>query len=390
MNESKASRYQRLRRRAHVADMASGCVLLALLALTPASQWLAGWAQTLGVGWPGPVHLGVAAASYVALIMILWELVSLPAVLYLALNVDRRFRNVDHTVEGLLAAQAQVMLVGLAAALVAAAIVMLAARATGDWWWLLAGVMLGLTLVGASRSAPKVLPLLGKARPIGRPSLMSALRELARRSDVPVSEIVEWRVHQGARTGALVAGIGRTRRVFVTSEMLRDWSDEEIAVVVAHELGHHVHRDLWRALALDAVVLSAALWTAERALGWLAPALALGGPSDLAALPFIGFVTGGVWLLATPLRHAQSRCHERRADRFALRLTGGAEAFGAAVRRLGARHLAEERPSTLTRWLFHRHPSVAERLALAEAFRRPTSCLRPPATPAVPCNGRRP
>jgi hypothetical protein len=43
------------------------------------------------------------------------------------------------------------------------------------------------------------------------------------------------------------------------------------------------------------------------------------------------------------------------------------------VRRLGAKHLAEERPSTLTRWLYHRHPPVADRLALAERYRQALS-----------------
>jgi hypothetical protein len=51
-------------------------------------------------------------------------------------------------------------------------------------------------------------------------------------------------------------------------------------------------------------------------------------------------------------------------------LTGEAGSFGAAIRRLSARYLAEERPSRFVRWFFYRHPPVAERLALAEAFSR--------------------
>jgi STE24 endopeptidase len=83
-----------------------------------------------------------------------------------------------------------------------------------------------------------------------------------------------------------------------------------------------------------------------------------------------------VWLLFAPVRFAQARRQERRADVFALAMTDGAEAFSSAIRRLGARHLAEERPSRVTRWLSHRHPTVAERLALADAYRR----LRPDGT----------
>ncbi len=65
-----------------------------------------------------------------------------------------------------------------------------------------------------------------------------------------------------------------------------------------------------------------------------------------------------------------SRWQERRADAFALELTGGAAEFRAALRRLAARHLVEERPSRLTRWLYHRHPTVAERLRFADQFER--------------------
>ena len=77
------------------------------------------------------------------------------------------------------------------------------------------------------------------------------------------------------------------------------------------------------------------------------------------------FVAGAVWTLVTPARHALSRWHERRADQFALALTGQGEAFVAAIRRLAEQHLAEERPSRVTRWFTHRHPSIEERLAMA-------------------------
>jgi len=151
---------------------------------------------------------------------------------------------------------------------------------------------------------------------------------------------------------------------------VRDWSDDEIAVVVAHELAHHKYRDLWRTWMLDVVLLSAALGIADVMLRFASPASVGQTPGALATLPFVALVVGVVWVAATPLRHAQSRSQERRADVFALAMTDRAEAFGAAIRRLGERHLAEERPARLTRWLHYRHPSIAERLALADAYRR--------------------
>ena len=107
---------------------------------------------------------------------------------------------------------------------------------------------------------------------------------------------------------------------------------------------------------------------AALALSGLGAALGLAGRGDLAALPLIALVTGAVWLAATPLRHAHSRQQERAADDFALRLTGQTGAFQTALKRLSARHLTEERPARAVRWLYHRHPTVAERLAAAERF----------------------
>lgn len=378
MNEAKATRYQRLRRRAHAADVASGVVLLALLAVTPAGRWTAGWAQALAAGLPVHVRLPLAAGLFVAVIVLLWEVVALPAVLYLGLRVDRRFKGAEHTAEGVLLAQGQATFVALPAALAAAGIVAISVRLAASWWWAGAGALLGCTLVAAARVLPALLVRVGHVRPVARRGLLAALREIARRSEVPLSDILEWQLADGARTTALLTGLGRTRRVFIASDMLRDWPDDEIVVVVAHELGHHLHRDLWRTLVVNAAVLSIGLWASDRVIAVWGPALRLHGPGDLAALPVIALVAAGVWLAATPLRHAQSRDQERRADRFALKLTGGADAFGAAIRRLSAQHLAEERPSAFTRWLFHRHPSVAERLALASEFAKAgaTSWLR--------------
>jgi Zn-dependent protease with chaperone function len=69
-----------------------------------------------------------------------------------------------------------------------------------------------------------------------------------------------------------------------------------------------------------------------------------------------------------PIGLALSRSHERRADRFALDLTGNPDAFLSAMRRLGAQNMAEENPSRLAQWLFYSHPPLEERLAAARAW----------------------
>jgi STE24 endopeptidase len=234
--------------------------------------------------------------------------------------------------------------------------------------------MLALLLALALRLAPFLFARLGRVRPLDRPSLTTRLSTLAARARVPVAGIDEWVVDESSPATALVTGVGPNRRILLSSEIARRWTDDEVVVVVAHELAHHVYRDLWRTFAVDVAVLWASLLAAQLVV----TRLMVGGAGDLAALPLVALVTCGIWILATPIRHAQSRRHERRADTFALAMTGGIEAFGAAVTRLGARHLAEEHPSPMTRWLYHSHPAVAERLALADAFQKVRQAVEGP------------
>ena len=378
MNETRAARYQRLKRRTQAAGVVSGGVMLALLVVTPGARWLDGWAQSVGAGAPEPVASLVALGAFVTCAVVLWELIALPSALYWALTVGRKYgrTGAEPTVEGVLGAQAHATVITLVAAGLAGLVIESSVWLTAGWWWLAAGLVVAGLLAGALHAAPALLAWLGEASPVSRPDLAAQLARLAARARVPVVSIDEWRTRRASPASpedastAIVAGVGRNRRVFVSRALIRDWTDEEIAVVVAHELAHHAHHDLWRTLALDGVILAVAFGAAEWLRGWIAPSLGLSDRGALAVLPFVVLVAGATWLAATPVRHAQSRRQERAADEFALRLTGGSDAFGSALRRLSAQHLAEERPAPAVRWLYHRHPTVAERLAAAEQFAR--------------------
>lgn len=365
MNEPKATRYQRLRRRSQVAAWLLAGLMLALVAFTPVARWIHGVAATLGSAFPSALQPAVSFTLYISFVTALCELAVVPAEVYRSRRLDRAY---GREAAGTLRARLAGTLALLPAAVVAGLLVLLAGRLAPGAWWLVAGILLSIAFAAAVRIGPIILDRLGEVRPLGRPSLEVRIAELAQRTGVPVAAIQEWCVDETSPAVAMVAGVGGNRRVLVASEVVRHWSDDEVTVVVAHELAHHVHRDLLQSLALNAVVLCGGLLISEFLLRWAGPWLSVAGAADPAALPIVAFATLVVWLMATPLRHAQSRGQERRADRYALMSTGHAEAFVAAVRRASARHMADERPSPVTRWLFYRHPSVSERLALAERY----------------------
>jgi STE24 endopeptidase len=339
--------------------------MLALLAFTPLARWAYGWAAAISSAVPSATQPAATVLLYIAFVTALCELAVVPAELYRSRRVDPAY---GRGAAGTVRARLMGTVVLLPAVIMAGLIVLLAGRLAPAAWWLLAGVLLSIGFAVAVRVGPVILGRLGRARPLTRPALEDRIAVLAKRAGVPVSSIQEWFVDDTSPTVAMVAGVGRSRRVLIASEVVRRWSDDEVTVVVAHELAHHVHHDLLRALVLNATVLCVGLRVSDVLLGWVGAWSGVASAADPVALPIVAFATLVVWLVATPLRHAQSRRQERRADRFALTSTGHAEAFVAAVRRASARHLADDRPTPVTRWLFHRHPSVAERLALAERY----------------------
>jgi STE24 endopeptidase len=360
MNESRAARYQRLRRRAEAVSGIAGGSLLITCVATPAGESLAAWARRAAAGVPAPFH-GLAEASlFVAALALAFEIVALPAVIYLSASLDRRFKRSEHDVSGLVAAQLHAAAFGVLFAIVIGGVAHLSAQQTGGWWWLVTGLTLSAFLAAAVRGISTLIARSGAARPLADDRLKARLTAVSASAGVPVAGIFEWRASGDTSHSASVTGFGRGRRVLIAPEILSEWTEDEITVVVAHELSHHKHHDLVQALVVDALLMSTALAMADLALRAAAvPAI------SLPALPIVALVAGGVWVAVTPARHALSRWQERRADQFALAVTGEAAAFAAAVRRVGERNLIEDRPDALTRWFFHRHPTIEERLAMA-------------------------
>jgi STE24 endopeptidase len=364
LNEDKASKYHRLRRRADLTGTAmAGLVLLGLT--------IANGGQRLREAAGGAGDALTVVVMAIALLVIL-QIVEFPFAFYQGHVLEHRYGLSTQTSRHWLSDHAKGSALGMALAVAGASIVFFALRQWPDAWWWICTAIFAVATIGLAQLAPVLLlPIFYKFKPLDRPALVERLLSLANRARTDVVGVFEWVLSGHTRkANAALAGMGRTRRILLSDTLLADYSEDEIEVILAHELAHHVHRDLWRGIGIQAVALLAGFYVTDRILRALIAPLHLRGIADPAALPLLMLIGGILSFLLMPLANAFSRAQERAADRYALKTTRNVDAFVTAMKRLSQQNLAEEYPSPLVRWLFYSHPPIRERIEAARAFGR--------------------
>jgi STE24 endopeptidase len=239
----------------------------------------------------------------------------------------------------------------------ALAIVMGLARRVGDRWWLPAApCFVGLSLLFAF-----VTPWLLGGRPLGSPELRAATTRLERIEHV---RHVPVRVLDGFdEPNAFSTGLGPSRRVFLWSPIVEPpFTNRQIEVVIAHELGHLAHEHIWKSLGWYALfafpgTFLLALATRRR-----------GGMAVPAAVPLSLLVLVVLELVALPLQNAVTRRMEVEADWSALRATRDPAAARGLFERFVGATLSDPDPPAWDYVLLENHPTLLQRIELARAY----------------------
>jgi STE24 endopeptidase len=203
-------------------------------------------------------------------------------------------------------------------------------------------------------------------------ALLERLQKLTAGTGLTVEGI--YRLHLSAETrkaNAALAGLGRTRRVLLGDTLLEQFSPEEIEVIFAHEVGHHVHHHLPKMVLWSVVLACVSFRLVDWVLRTLGPGLGYPHDSllpvhaDPAALPLLLFVLSVFSLLLSPVQNAISRFFERQCDRYALERTSLTQSYRSAFVKLARVNKSDPDPHPLVVWFFHDHPPIRQRLAMA-------------------------
>jgi Zn-dependent protease with chaperone function len=360
-----ARRYNRIHRWLGIADFVLGFALLIVVLLT-------GWTGTLrDIAYRAAYqNYTLAVFLYVLLLMVIGKLLG-AGLDYYGFRLEHRYNLSNQTVSAWLLDEAKGFLVGLVLGGIAVELLYSILRHFPQHWWLVAwAAFLGLFVLLAQLAPVILFPIFYKFEPLDNEDLKQRLVHLGERAGTRVRGVYKWNLSEKSKkANAALTGLGSTRRIILADTLLNNFSPDEIEAVLAHELGHHVHRHILKSIVMQAATTFVGFWAANWVLHYAVDRLHMFETlSDFANLPLLVLVSAVLSVLLLPALNAYSRYNERQADRYAFESITSVDPFISSMNKLAEQNLAERTPSKWVELLFHSHPAISRRVAAAQTW----------------------
>lgn len=362
----RAKRYEAIHNWLFVVETVYTLVLLLVFLFSSASNALADWSRSVAANpwW----HVAV----YGAVVVIGTKLVFLPLNWFGDFFLEHRYGLSNETFGGWAFDELKSLGLSLALGVPILDVMYFFLRSAGDTWWLWTGGALILFGVVLSALFPVlILPLFYKLEPLENETLSQKLVALAQRVNAKVLGV--YRMSMSDKTkkaNAAFAGLGATKRIILGDTLLNGFTEDEIEVVMAHEMAHYKHGDIWKMLALGAVTTLGGFWVCDLGFATGLSHFGFSDRADIGAFPLLALCLFAYGLVTMPVTNGFSRSREYKADQAALELTGNPEGFIRAMRKLADQNLADLAPHSVIEFLLHDHPALERRIAVAQAWQR--------------------
>src|SRR5215472_6094294 len=364
---AEARAYNRAKRRVELADLAISFGFLIVLLATGWTDWLSTQARHLGrdqYEW--------SLFLYVLFLSLISKALSIGLDFY-GFRLEHRYNLSNQKAGSWIRDEAKRWLVGLVLATALAQIVYGLMRVSPEHWWVYAWLIFIALFIFFAQIAPVVLfPLFYKFVPLQNEELKARLVRLGERAGTRVRGVYEWKLSEKSKkANAALTGLGATRRIILADTLLNNYSDNEIEAVLAHELGHHVHKHIPKSIVVQMAITFVGFWAANLVLRYAVDQQHLFATlSDFANLPLLVLVFSALSMVVMPALNAYSRFNERQADRYCFQTISSVAPFISSMNKLAEQNLAERAPSKWVEWFFHSHPAITKRVAAAESWAR--------------------
>jgi Zn-dependent protease with chaperone function len=234
-------------------------------------------------------------------------------------------------------------------------------------WYIYTIVVIFALSFGLTYLAPFGAPLFERIAPMPSRALSGiAAIEDAAHLRVPVVEQIRARSHVGT---AYVAGLGGSERIAIGDVIVAVTSPQELAYVVARQLGYIANGAQWRFALTDALLLifgaAIAVTIADR-VGFRRD------DDPISRFALVGAFFGVLYFIAVPVDHAIARNISREADIYALALPVDRAAAVRNVIRATDESLTEVCPDLLASLFMERVEDASSRVVAINGI--PSTC----------------
>jgi STE24 endopeptidase len=363
--EERARNYESIHNRLFLIRVLFTVLLVSAYLFSGASVYLAdGLRSRFGSFWP------VINGLYTLITVFGFSAVMFPLSLYSDFVLERRYGMSNQELEGWFVDYLKSLVIELFVATVFFEVIYAFLRYTPCLWWIWATFFYVVFVVVLAAIAPVViLPLFHKFEPIDNPSLTDAVKSFVEKAGLKVVGVFRWGLEEKTNAGnAALTGLGKTRRIVLGDTILKDYTQDEIVAVLAHEVGHYKHRDMARLIVAGSILAAVGFYLAHFFLWALVAKFAkfgIAGPDDIGSFPIFIFCLLVFSLVTMPISNAYSRRREYKADAYAVGMIGSAGSLVNALEKLAAQNLADKNPAPWIEFFLHGHPSISRRVRRA-------------------------
>jgi len=320
----------------------------------------------------------LAVPAYILTICLGYYLLNLPLNFYSSYVLEHRFSLSRQKIKDWVSDQVKAGIISyIIAIILIGAFYYILKHFANTWWLVISLFWIFFSLILARLTPTIIIPLFFKYKKLSDDNLRNRIMGLADKMKVnPASARRGWvdvfEIDFSKKTlkaNAAFVGWGKTRRVILADTLKDKYTYDEIEVILAHEFAHYRLKHLLKLILINSIATILTFYiiyiTSSRTLS----IFGLTSLSDIAALPviFLYFILFGI--ITQPLENFFSRRLEKNADKAALNITGLKEAFISMMEKLASQNLADKNPHPLIKFYFFDHPSIAERIALARAYK---------------------
>jgi STE24 endopeptidase len=334
-------------------------VVLGAVLFSGLLPWL--WAKCTGLA-PGAAWSG---ALFLVGTMILLGLPNLPFAWWSQFRLEARFGFNKSTLGLWIGDNIKSTLLGLAIGFPLAWGLLALVGWVGTWWWVWGFVLLfGFQLLMIVLYPKLILPLFNKLTPLPEGDARARLLALSERTGFRAQtiEVMDGSKRSG-HSNAFFTGFGRFRRIVLFDTLMAQLAQDELAAVLAHEIGHykcgHIPKRLITIGLMQLAAFGAIAWLSNAP--WFNAAFGLPAGATAATFLLFGLLGGLVTFWFSPLGNRVSRKHEYEADAFAKDAMNGAAPLVGALRKLSQKNLSNLTPHPLYSAMYYSHPTLVER-----------------------------